>query len=131
MRAAMRCVLDGQQVALLAPTTVLAFQHWKTFRKRFAPFPVMVEMVSRFRRPREIKGRCGQCRQFDICGGNTRVRAMQVTGDPWEEDPACYLSDGEIDKYDAALQNFMTQRHMRTEYDQAGHERRAYYGPIQ
>jgi heme d1 biosynthesis radical SAM protein NirJ len=48
------------------------------------------------RRPREIKGRCGQCRQFDICGGNTRVRAMQVTGDPWEEDPACYLSDGEI-----------------------------------
>jgi hypothetical protein len=48
------------------------------------------------RRPREIKGRCGQCRQFDICGGNTRVRAMQVTGDPWEEDPACYLSDSEI-----------------------------------
>ena len=43
--------------------------------------------------PREIKGRCGQCRQFDICGGNTRVRAMQVTGDPWEEDPACYLTD--------------------------------------
>ncbi|HVR71046.1 MAG TPA: transcription-repair coupling factor [Vicinamibacteria bacterium] len=55
MRAAMRAVLDGKQVAVLAPTTVLAFQHWKTFRKRFAPFPVKVEMVSRFRTPREIK----------------------------------------------------------------------------
>jgi transcription-repair coupling factor (superfamily II helicase) len=52
----MRAVLDGKQVAVLAPTTVLAFQHWKTFRKRFAPFPVAVEMVSRFRSPREIKG---------------------------------------------------------------------------
>ena len=55
MRAAMRAVLDGKQVAVLAPTTVLAFQHWKTLRKRFAPFPVTVEMVSRFRSPREIK----------------------------------------------------------------------------
>ena len=55
MRAAMRAVLDGKQVAVLAPTTVLAFQHWKTFRKRFAPFPVAVEMVSRFRTPKEIK----------------------------------------------------------------------------
>ena len=55
MRAAMRAVLDGKQVAVLAPTTILAFQHWKTFRKRFAPFPVTVEMVSRFRSPKEIK----------------------------------------------------------------------------
>ena len=55
MRAAMRAVLDGKQVAVLTPTTVLAFQHWKTFRKRFAPFPVTVEMVSRFRTPKEIK----------------------------------------------------------------------------
>jgi transcription-repair coupling factor (superfamily II helicase) len=55
MRAAMRAVLDGKQVAVLAPTTVLAFQHWKTLRKRFAPFPVTVEMVSRFRSAREIK----------------------------------------------------------------------------
>jgi transcription-repair coupling factor (superfamily II helicase) len=55
MRAAMRAVLDAKQVAVLAPTTILAFQHWKTFRKRFAPFPVRVEMVSRFRSPREIK----------------------------------------------------------------------------
>jgi len=55
MRAAMRAVLDGKQVAVLAPTTVLALQHWKTFRKRFVPFPVTIEMVSRFRRPAETK----------------------------------------------------------------------------
>jgi heme d1 biosynthesis radical SAM protein NirJ len=46
--------------------------------------------------PRQIKGRCGDCTYFDICGGNTRVRALQLTGDPWQEDPACYLSDTEI-----------------------------------
>jgi hypothetical protein len=53
-------------------------------------------------RPRTIGGRCGQCRYFDICGGNTRVRALQLTGDPWAEDPACYLSDEEIGLTDAA-----------------------------
>jgi Fe-coproporphyrin III synthase len=47
-------------------------------------------------RPRRIGGRCGACRHFDICGGNTRVRALQLTGDPWGEDPACYLSNAEI-----------------------------------
>jgi MoaA/NifB/PqqE/SkfB family radical SAM enzyme len=47
-------------------------------------------------RPRPVKGRCGACRYLEICGGNTRVRAMQVTGDPWAEDPACYLDDEEI-----------------------------------
>jgi radical SAM protein with 4Fe4S-binding SPASM domain len=46
--------------------------------------------------PRKIKGRCGACQHFAICGGNTRVRAQQLTGDPWEEDPACYLTDAEI-----------------------------------
>jgi heme d1 biosynthesis radical SAM protein NirJ len=46
--------------------------------------------------PRRIKGRCGDCQYFDICGGNTRVRAQQLTGDPWQEDPACYLTDEEI-----------------------------------
>ncbi|KAB2912445.1 MAG: heme d1 biosynthesis radical SAM protein NirJ [Hyphomicrobiaceae bacterium] len=48
------------------------------------------------RRPRTISGRCGACRYFDICGGNTRVRALRLTGDPWAEDPACYLTDEEI-----------------------------------
>lgn len=47
-------------------------------------------------RPRALKGRCGACRYLDICGGNTRVRAHQLTGDPWAEDPACYLDDEEI-----------------------------------
>jgi radical SAM protein with 4Fe4S-binding SPASM domain len=47
-------------------------------------------------RPRRVKGRCGECRHFDICGGNTRVRAHRLTGDPWAEDPACYLTDEEI-----------------------------------
>jgi Fe-coproporphyrin III synthase len=47
-------------------------------------------------RARAVKGRCGECRYFDICGGNTRVRAHQLTGDAWAEDPACYLTDEEI-----------------------------------
>ena len=46
--------------------------------------------------PRQVGGRCGQCAHFAICGGNTRVRAQQLTGDPWSEDPGCYLSDEEI-----------------------------------
>lgn len=46
--------------------------------------------------PRQIKGRCKECHYFDVCGGNTRVRAQQLTDDPWQEDPACYLSDAEI-----------------------------------
>ncbi|MFP5505786.1 MAG: heme d1 biosynthesis radical SAM protein NirJ [Gammaproteobacteria bacterium] len=46
--------------------------------------------------PRPVKGRCGECDYLDICGGNTRVRAWSLTGDPWQEDPACYLTDEEI-----------------------------------
>jgi transcription-repair coupling factor (superfamily II helicase) len=55
MRAAFKAVMDGKQVAVLAPTTVLAFQHQKTLRDRFAGFPVNIEMVSRFRTKQEIK----------------------------------------------------------------------------
>ena len=47
-------------------------------------------------KPRPLKGRCGQCAYLDVCGGNTRVRAWQLTGDAWQEDPACYLSDEEL-----------------------------------
>ena len=47
-------------------------------------------------RPRPVKGRCGACIHLDLCGGNTRVRAQQLTGDPWQEDPGCYLADEEI-----------------------------------
>lgn len=47
-------------------------------------------------RPRPLKGRCGACAFQSVCGGNTRIRALQVTGDPWAEDPACYLTNREI-----------------------------------
>ncbi len=46
--------------------------------------------------PRSLRGRCGVCPFLDVCGGNTRVRAFTTTGDPWWEDPACYLSDQEL-----------------------------------
>src|SRR6476660_2234383 len=55
MRAAFKAVMDGRQVAVLAPTTVLAFQHLKTLRDRFAGFPVTIDMVSRFRTKQETK----------------------------------------------------------------------------
>jgi MoaA/NifB/PqqE/SkfB family radical SAM enzyme len=46
--------------------------------------------------PRTLKGRCGVCPYLDVCGGNTRVRAYQLTGDAWAEDPGCYLDDDEL-----------------------------------
>jgi len=55
--------------------------------------PIMAGLKER---PRHVKGRCSTCAYFDVCGGNTRVRAMKVTGDPWAEDPGCYLEDAEI-----------------------------------
>ncbi len=53
LRAAFKAVMDGRQVAVLVPTTVLAQQHYDTFRQRLSAFPVTVEMLSRFRTPRE------------------------------------------------------------------------------
>jgi transcription-repair coupling factor (superfamily II helicase) len=55
MRAAFKAVMDGKQVAVLAPTTVLAFQHARTLRERFAGFPVRIDMISRFRSKAEQK----------------------------------------------------------------------------
>ncbi|HEX8050081.1 MAG TPA: transcription-repair coupling factor, partial [Solirubrobacterales bacterium] len=55
MRAAFKVVDSGHQVAVLAPTTILADQHHETFQKRFAGFPVTIEMISRFRAPQEVK----------------------------------------------------------------------------
>ncbi len=55
MRAAFKAVQDGKQVAVLTPTTILAFQHYETFKKRFAQFPINVEMISRFRTAKEQK----------------------------------------------------------------------------
>lgn len=46
--------------------------------------------------PRPVQGRCANCQYLAICNGNTRVRAQQLTGNPWAEDPGCYLTDEEI-----------------------------------
>jgi transcription-repair coupling factor (superfamily II helicase) len=54
MRAAFKGLGDGKQTAVLAPTTVLAYQHFETFKRRFAAFPVRIEMLSRFRDKKEI-----------------------------------------------------------------------------
>ncbi|MDR3737547.1 MAG: transcription-repair coupling factor [Terracidiphilus sp.] len=55
MRAAFKAVQDGKQVAVLTPTTILSFQHFETFKKRFSQFPINVEMISRFRTAKEQK----------------------------------------------------------------------------
>jgi transcription-repair coupling factor (superfamily II helicase) len=55
LRAAFKAVSEGRQVAVLVPTTVLAQQHWNTFTDRFGPFPTKVELLSRFRSPKEQK----------------------------------------------------------------------------
>ncbi len=55
LRAAFKAVMSEKQVAVLVPTTILALQHYDTFEKRFQPFPVNIEMLNRFRTPKEIK----------------------------------------------------------------------------
>src|SRR5262249_7730534 len=55
MRAAFKAINDGKQVAVLAPTTVLAFQHFESFKQRFAAFPARIEMLSQFRSTAEQK----------------------------------------------------------------------------
>src|SRR5204863_470122 len=55
VRAAFAVALNGKQALMLVPTTVLAQQHWNTFRERYRDFPVRVEMISRFRSPKEQK----------------------------------------------------------------------------
>ena len=55
MRGAFKAINDNKQVAVLAPTTVLAFQHFETFKQRFAAFPVTIEMISRFRSAKQQK----------------------------------------------------------------------------
>jgi transcription-repair coupling factor (superfamily II helicase) len=80
MRAAFKAVSDNKQVAVLAPTTVLAFQHFETFKQRFAPFPVTVEMISRFRSPRqqiEILQKT-EAGKIDILIGTHRILSKDV-----------------------------------------------------
>src|SRR5439155_9406143 len=55
LRAAFAVAVNGRQVLMLVPTTILAEQHFNTFRDRYRDFPVRVEMVSRFRAPRDVK----------------------------------------------------------------------------
>ena len=80
MRAAFKAVMDGKQVAFLAPTTVLAFQHLKTLRERFAGFPVTIEMVSRFRTKQETKDILTQLAagKVDIIVGTHRLLSKDV-----------------------------------------------------
>ncbi|MGZ6227849.1 MAG: transcription-repair coupling factor [Candidatus Binataceae bacterium] len=75
LRAAFIAVMDGRQVAMLVPTTVLAEQHWNTMRKRFEGYPVRIEMVSRFRNARENKAVIDDIRagKVDIVVGTHRL----------------------------------------------------------
>jgi transcription-repair coupling factor (superfamily II helicase) len=80
LRAAFAVALNGKQTLMLVPTTVLAQQHWNTFRERYRDFPVRVEMVSRFRRPAETKA---VLRDFaegkvDVLIGTHRVLSRDV-----------------------------------------------------
>jgi transcription-repair coupling factor (superfamily II helicase) len=80
MRAAFKALADDKQVAILAPTTVLAFQHYETFRQRFSPFPVEIEMLTRFRtRPqqKEILERLA-AGKVDILIGTHRLLSKDV-----------------------------------------------------
>ena len=81
MRAAFKAVSDGRQVAVLAPTTVLAFQHYQTFKRRFAAFPVTVDMVSRFRTTKEQKEIVERAAagKVDILIGTHRVLSKDVS----------------------------------------------------
>lgn len=55
------------------------------------------ELLNNLRQhPREIKGKCSSCDYIDICNGGSRSRAYAITGDLWEEDPSCYLTEEEI-----------------------------------
>jgi transcription-repair coupling factor (superfamily II helicase) len=80
MRAAFKALGDGKQVAVLAPTTVLAFQHFETFKRRFAAFPVRLEMFSRLRPAKEIKASLEALAngQVDIAIGTHRLLSKDV-----------------------------------------------------
>ena len=80
MRAAFKAVGDSKQAAVLAPTTVLAYQHYETFRRRFAAFPVHTAMLSRFQNPREQKKILAdlEAGKIDIVIGTHRLLSKDV-----------------------------------------------------
>ena len=81
LRAAFKAVADGHQVAVLVPTTVLAQQHWSTFTDRFGVFPARVELLSRFRSPKEQKAVVEGLRQgtVDVVIGTHRLLSKDVS----------------------------------------------------
>ena len=80
MRGAFKAINDNKQVAVLAPTTVLAFQHYETFKQRFAPFPVTIEMISRFRTPKQQKEilQKTEAGKIDILIGTHRILSKDI-----------------------------------------------------
>ncbi|MGE3912218.1 MAG: transcription-repair coupling factor, partial [Chloroflexota bacterium] len=81
LRAAFKAVMDGKQVAVLVPTTVLAQQHYTTFKERFGAFPVRVEVLSRFRSPKEQQAVVEACAAgaVDVVIGTHRLVSKDVS----------------------------------------------------
>lgn len=80
MRAVFKAVMDNKQVAVLTPTTILAYQHSETFKKRFAAFPVSVELMSRFRSQKEQKlvVEAAEKGKVDVLIGTHRILSNDV-----------------------------------------------------
>jgi transcription-repair coupling factor (superfamily II helicase) len=80
MRAAFKAAMEGKQVAVLAPTTVLVYQHYKTFQKRFGAFPIRVEMLSRFKTAKEQKEivKAVEAGAVDIVVGTHRLLSKDI-----------------------------------------------------
>jgi transcription-repair coupling factor (superfamily II helicase) len=80
MRAAFKAISDNKQVAVLAPTTVLAFQHYETFKQRFAAFPVTIEMISRFRSAKQQKEILQKLEagKIDVLIGTLRILSKDI-----------------------------------------------------
>lgn len=80
MRAAFKAVMDGKQVAVLTPTTVLAYQHSESFKQRFSAFPVTIELLSRFRSSKDQKAVVEKAEKgsVDILIGTHRILSADV-----------------------------------------------------
>ncbi len=112
LRAAFKAVMDGKQVAILVPTTVLAQQHYHTFCQRLAPFPVEVEMLSRFRTPQQQKDILDRLARgkVDIIIGTHRL----IQGDVHFKDMGLLIIDEE---QRFGVTHKETLKKMRTEVD--------------
>jgi transcription-repair coupling factor (superfamily II helicase) len=112
LRAAFKAVMDSKQVAILVPTTVLAQQHYHTFCQRLAPFPVEVEMLSRFRTPQQQKDILSRLERgkVDIIIGTHRL----LQGDVYFKDLGLLVIDEE---QRFGVTHKETLKKMRTEVD--------------